>query len=248
MHHRPTDPSCQYVDTSQYSPKRVGPLHKKNSKTEVGNYHLISILWYERVIYNQIESYLLEKDLVYRYRTVSSTDSCLVHLTKEVLTSLTWQTVLDCRWTRGTTQQWYCCTGEKPSVPWIMTYTPGETDGNGVKQHCTSWFMSYLSGRTQCVSVNSVLSTHWEIFCRGTTRLHIGAISFSDICQWHGKCSQLQTLPPLLWWFSSPGQWETNGGDPHQMAVHMQIYWDCVQDQCRAVDYRPRLGQNWLTP
>ena len=68
---------------------RVVPLYKKNDKTEVGNYRPVSVLSiiskiFERIVYNQVESYLNDKNLLYDFqsgfRSKFSTDTCLIHL------------------------------------------------------------------------------------------------------------------------------------------------------------------------
>ena len=67
----------------------VVPLFKKNDRTEVGNYRHVSILTiiskiFERVVYDQVESYLDQKKLLYQFqsgfRSRYSTDTCLIHL------------------------------------------------------------------------------------------------------------------------------------------------------------------------
>ena len=69
---------------------RVVPLFKKNDKTEVGNYRPVSILSiiskvFERVVYDQIQTYLDERKLLYNFqsgfRPRFSTGTCLIHLT-----------------------------------------------------------------------------------------------------------------------------------------------------------------------
>ena len=51
---------------------RVVPLFKKNDKTEIGNYRPVSILGIiskvvEKVVYDQIETYLDEKKLLFKF-------------------------------------------------------------------------------------------------------------------------------------------------------------------------------------
>ena len=69
---------------------REEPLFKKSDKTEVGNYRPVSILTiiskvFERVGYDQVESYLEQKKLLYKFqsgfRSRYSTDTCLTLLT-----------------------------------------------------------------------------------------------------------------------------------------------------------------------
>ena len=69
---------------------RVVLLFKKNDKTEVRNYHPVSILSiiskvFERVVYDQIQTYLDDRKLLYNFqsgfRPQFSTDTCLIHLT-----------------------------------------------------------------------------------------------------------------------------------------------------------------------
>ena len=72
------------------STTRIVPLFKKIDKTEVGNYRPVSILSiiskvFERVVYDQIQTYLDERKLLYNFqsgfRPRFSTDTCLIHLT-----------------------------------------------------------------------------------------------------------------------------------------------------------------------
>ena len=69
---------------------RVVPLYKKNDKTDLGNYRPVSVLSVvskvvERVVYNQVESYLNDNKLLYElqsgFRPGYSTDTALIHLT-----------------------------------------------------------------------------------------------------------------------------------------------------------------------
>ena len=69
---------------------RVVPLFKKHNKTEVGNYCPVSILSilskvFECVVYDQIEFYLYQRQLLYKFqsgfRSRYSNDTCLIYLT-----------------------------------------------------------------------------------------------------------------------------------------------------------------------
>ena len=68
---------------------RVVPLFKKNDKTEVRNYRSISILSiiskvFERVVYDQIQTYLVERKLLYNFQSgflPQFSTHCLIHLT-----------------------------------------------------------------------------------------------------------------------------------------------------------------------
>ena len=68
---------------------KVVPLHKKNSKTEVGNYRPVSILnsmskVIERIVFSQLNEYLVNNKLLYEFqsgfRSNYSSDTCLIHL------------------------------------------------------------------------------------------------------------------------------------------------------------------------
>ena len=75
-------------DSLKYA--RVIPLFKKDDKIEVGNYRPVSILdivskVLERVVYDQLNDYLISKDLLFKYqsgfRSKFFTETCLIHLT-----------------------------------------------------------------------------------------------------------------------------------------------------------------------
>ena len=76
---------------SDFKAARVKPLHKKNSKLEVGNYRPVSILTaiskiLEKAVYIQLESHLTDNNLLYDFqsgfRGAYSTDTWLIHLTE----------------------------------------------------------------------------------------------------------------------------------------------------------------------
>ena len=68
---------------------KVARLFKKNDKTKIGNYQPVSILTifskvFQRVVYDQVESYLNQEKLLYKFqsgfRSRYSTDTYLTHL------------------------------------------------------------------------------------------------------------------------------------------------------------------------
>ncbi|XP_071948794.1 uncharacterized protein [Antedon mediterranea] len=72
---------------------RVIPIHKKGSKTVVGNYRPVSLLSafskvVERLVHDQLMEYLNSKSLIYDFqcgfRANFSTDLCLIHLTDHI--------------------------------------------------------------------------------------------------------------------------------------------------------------------
>ena len=74
-------------------PAKLKPLFKKGSKTEAKNYRPISLLpleskIIEKVIHNQVESFLSSHSIIYKYqsgfRTNHSTNSCLSYLSNKV--------------------------------------------------------------------------------------------------------------------------------------------------------------------
>ncbi len=143
---------------------KVVPLYKKNSKTDVGNYRPVSILpvvskILERVIYTQLEGYLSQNDLLYQFqsgfRTGFSTDSCLVHLTDYIRLEMdkgnyTGMVLLDLQKAFDTVNH---------SILLMKMRALG-LSGSAV-----CWFTSYLTERTQCVSVNNSLSSPSETVC-----------------------------------------------------------------------------------
>ena len=85
-----TTDSVQGIIPDDLKSARVVPVFKKSDKIEVLIYRPISILSiisnvFERAVYDQVETYLDQKKLLYKFhpglRSRFSTDTCLVHLT-----------------------------------------------------------------------------------------------------------------------------------------------------------------------
>lgn len=81
--------SSQGVFSKDMKNARVVPLFKKNHRADVGKYRPVSILStiskiFERLVYEQVEEYLIRHDLLYElqsgFRAAYSTDTCLIHL------------------------------------------------------------------------------------------------------------------------------------------------------------------------
>jgi hypothetical protein len=66
---------CRGTFPKDLKTAQVVPLHKKSSKTNVGNYRPLSILStlskvVERFVFNQLKGYLLEHKLLYELQSV----------------------------------------------------------------------------------------------------------------------------------------------------------------------------------
>ena len=141
---------------------KVKPLHKKNSKLDVGNYRPVSILCIvskilERAVYVQFESFLRTNNLIYEhqsgFRKSHSTDTCLIYLLDYIRTNsskglLTGMVMMDLQKAFDTVNHDILC---------------DKLDILGVKS--ISWFKSYLSGRYQKVSIGKVFSDSIPITC-----------------------------------------------------------------------------------
>ena len=143
---------------------RVVPLHKKNSKTEVGNYRPVSVLnimskVVERVVFDQLYGYLSENKLLYElqsgFRSSYSTDTCLMYLTDYIRQECdkgryTGMVMLDLQKAFDTVN--HAILLQKLSAL-------------GMRDESVDWFRSYLSGRSQVVDVNGTFSSEHCITC-----------------------------------------------------------------------------------
>ena len=143
---------------------RVVPLYKKNDKTEVGNYRPVSVLSiiskiFERIVYNQVESYLNDKNLLYDFqsgfRSKFSTDTCLIHLSDYIRFqhdkgNLVGMALLDLQKAFDT-------------VDHSILIMKLQCIGLGNDVIC--WFKSYLSCRQQLVDISGKFSKPSPITC-----------------------------------------------------------------------------------
>ena len=139
-------------------------LFKKSDKTEVGNYPPVSILTiiskvFERGVYDQVESYLDQKKLLYKFqsgfRTRYSSYICLTHLTDFIKFQMdeghfVGMVLLDLQIAFDTVD--HCILLMK-------------LKGLGLNQDISRWFRSYLSDRQQLVDESGTLSSHANISC-----------------------------------------------------------------------------------
>jgi hypothetical protein len=143
---------------------RVVPLYKKNNKTEAGNYRPVSILSVvskvlERIIYDQVESYLTENKLLYThqsgFRRKYSTDTCLLHLTDFIKFEMD----------KGNYVGMVLLDLQKAFDTVDHDVLLMKLEAMGFSSDVTHWFRSYLSSRTQMVNVSGILSSSANITC-----------------------------------------------------------------------------------
>ena len=143
---------------------RVVPLFKKNDKTEVGNYRPVTILSiiskvFDRVVYDQIQTYLDERKLLYNFqsgfRPRFSTDTCLIHHTNFIKIQMdkgnfVGMVLLDLQKAFDTVDH---------SI--LLT----KLEALGLSEDVVRWFRSYLSDRQQLVDVSGTFSSCDKIRC-----------------------------------------------------------------------------------
>lgn len=159
---------------------RVVPLHKKNSKTDVGNYRPVSVLCilskvFERIVFNQLNEYLVQNNLLYElqsgFRSTFSTDTCLIYLHDYIRQQCdkgfyTGMVLLDLQKAFDTVNH---------------EILLNKLKALGMSEESVIWFKSYLSGRKQVVDVNGIMSQECNItWC--AAGFDTGTVAVSDIC------------------------------------------------------------------
>ena len=143
---------------------RVSPIYKKNSKTDPGNYRPVSVLCIiskilERVVYNQVESYLQSHTLLYEFqsgfRSAFSTDTCLIHLTDHIRSesdrgNYTGMVVLDLQKAFDTVDHQLLL---------------NKLQALGFNSLSVAWFRSYLTCREQVVNIGDATSPPLPVTC-----------------------------------------------------------------------------------
>ena len=154
----------QGVVPDELKSARVIPIFKKNDKTSVGNYRPVSILSivskvFERVVYDQVESYFKSNKLFYKFqsgfRRGLSTDTCLIHLTDYIRKqmdkgNLIGMVLLDLQKAFDTVDH----------STLLM-----KLRATGLGEDILRWFRSYLSDRKQLVDVSGTYSSTAQVIC-----------------------------------------------------------------------------------
>ncbi len=140
---------------------RVTPLHKKNSKLDVGNYRPVSVLnclskILEKCVYVQVEEYLSNKNLIYPYqsgfRSGYSTETCLIYLSDFVKFQLS----------QGNYVGMLLLDVQKAFDSVNHSILCQKLEAMGIS---SGWFRSYLSGRQQLVCIDGIKSPLQTVTC-----------------------------------------------------------------------------------
>ena len=143
---------------------KIKPLFKSGAKDDKNNYRPISILptvskLIEKWVENKLSEYSNEYDLLHQsqsgFRSNHSTESAIVRMIDSWLKAvndgkLTGCVMVDFR-------KAFDLVDHKILLNKLKCYKCNET--------CLSWFESYLSSRTQCVSLNNTISKPASITC-----------------------------------------------------------------------------------
>ena len=142
----------------------VHPIFKKNDKTKCSNYRPISLLSnlskiFERVMYNRIELFLNDFDLIYKnqfgFRKKHSTSHALISIVEQIRNNLD--------------NQIFSCAVfvdlEKAFDTVNHDILISKLDYYGISGKANAWIRSYLSFRNQSVTVNGTTSSKRPITC-----------------------------------------------------------------------------------
>ena len=143
---------------------RVAPLQKKKSKSEPGNYRLVSILTVmlkilEKNVHKQLENYFRSEKLLYDYksgfRNSYSTDFCLTHLTDKIRFAMD----------KGNYTDMVMIALQKAIDTVDHDILLNKLKAIGLDDFSTSWFSSYLKNIFQKTEVDGIFSDPMVVPC-----------------------------------------------------------------------------------
>ena len=162
---------------------KVTPIFKTDDQSLVSNYRPISVLpvfskILERVMYNRVFTYLNDNKLLYEkqfgFKNNTSTDHAILDLVNNISKSFE-----QGKFTLGIfidLSKAFDTVDHNILLKKLNKY--------GIKGSTYDWFLSHLSNRKQCVSINrEINSPVFKHNMWSTSGLHIGATPIFVICQ-----------------------------------------------------------------
>ena len=143
---------------------RVVPLYKKQSKTEPGNYRPVSILSVtskilERIVYNQLEHFLKEKNLLYKlqsgFRPSFSTGTCLTFLMDYIRSEMDFENYIGM----------VMIDLQKAFDTVDHSILENKLEAIGLDGNAIAWFDAYLTNRMQVTDVGGFFSDPKVVPC-----------------------------------------------------------------------------------
>ena len=160
----------------------VCPIYKKNDKTNCANYRPISLLsniskLFERAMYNQVEQFLdfnnIIYDLQFGFRKKHSTSHALLSIIENIRNKMDNKT--------------FSCGVfvdlEKAFDTVKHSILLSKLNHYGIRGKNNEWFQSYLSNRTQSVSVNGATSDESNVICGVPQGSILGPLLFYNLYQ-----------------------------------------------------------------
>ena len=157
---------------------KVIPIYKKGDKTKCPNYRPISLLSnvskiFERVMSNRLENYLNSNSILYEhqygFRKKYSTEHAILSITEKIKTNLD-RNIFACG---------VFVDLEKAFDTVNHKILLAKLDHLGINCSSNKWLTSYLSNRSQCVTVNGVNSEYLPINCGVPQGSILGPLLFS---------------------------------------------------------------------